>query len=83
MYRSSVGTFILNLQISLFNHHFIIVLSQDCFKVVSILQEQGVPHNVMMTYADPTVKPTDSVPSATIRIYIWPVKSSIDVISKS
>jgi len=54
-------------------------LAKDCFEVVSVLQEEGIPHNIMMTYADPTVSPPDTAPSATIRVYIWPVKSSNDL----
>ena len=54
---------------------------QSVFTAVKVLQDQDVPHNMMITYGDPcTPAPETDVPQPVLRVCLWPVKPSDQVI---
>ena len=54
---------------------------QSVFTAVEVLQEQDIPHNMMITYGDPCTPHSEPtiVPEPVLRVCLWPVKPSDQV----
>jgi len=53
-------------------------LAKSVFTAVEVLQEQDIPHNMMITYGDPCTPHAEPtiVPEPVLRVCLWPVKPS-------
>ena len=50
--------------------------------VVKVLQDQDIPHNMMITYGDPcSYFDKTKVPQPVLRVCLWPVKPSDEVLN--
>ena len=50
--------------------------------VVKVLQNQDIPHNMMITYGDPcSYFDNTKVPQPVLRVCLWPVKPSDEVLN--